>query len=204
MPHEIDISCSHPTYPLNRSDLLETLYHGLRVENVGNAVLSVSVVDNLMMHRLNREYLQHDYPTDVISFQLEWTSGDGVAGLPSRLPTGRSTDANIEGEIVVNADFAAEMAKQCGWSTKDELTLYAVHGMLHICGYDDQTDDEKEIMRAREKAVLLGIGLRPQYPGLFRGDDYPSVGGSAHRASVADDGSSGSSELAAGPTEGTQ
>jgi probable rRNA maturation factor len=201
MSYEIDVSSSHPTYPLNRTDLQDALRHGLRVEGVRNAVLSVTVVDNLTSHRLNRQHLQHDYPTDVISFQLEWTSGDGMADSPSELPAGRSADASIEGEIVVNADFAAEMAEQCGWSTKDELTLYAVHGMLHICGYDDQADDEQEIMRAREKAVLAGIGLTPQYPGLRRADDDEPPGNSADRGPVPQD---GSSVAASDPTEGTQ
>jgi probable rRNA maturation factor len=204
MLYEIDISCSHPTYQLDRSHLLKTLHHGLHVEGVRNAVLSVTVVDSVTIHRLNREHLQHDYPTDVISFQLEWTSGVGGGDTPSQLPTGRSADANIEGEVVVNADIAAEMAEQCGWSTKDELTLYAVHGMLHICGYDDQTDDEKEIMRAREKAVLLGIGLTPQYPALRRAEDDEPPGNSTHRGSATKDASSGSSMIAGDPTEGTQ
>ena len=204
MSYEIDISCSHPAYPLDRSCLLKTLQHALHVEGVRNAVLSVTVVDSRTIHRLNREHLQHDYPTDVISFQLDWTSSDGGADMPTQLPTGRSADADIEGEVVVNADIAAEMAEQCGWSTKDELTLYAVHGMLHICGYDDQTDNEKEIMRAREKAVLLGMGLAPQYPGLRRAEDGEPPGNSMHRGSATKDGSSGSSVIAADPTEGTR
>lgn len=204
MLYEIDISCSHPTYQLDRSHLLKTLRHGLHVECVRNAVLSVTVVDSLTMHRLNREHLQHDYPTDVISFQLEWTSGDGRAATPSQLPTGRSANADIEGEVVVNADIAGEIAEQCGWSTKDELTLYAVHGMLHICGYDDQTGDERKIMRAREKAVLLGIGLTPQYHGPHRADDDEPPGNCVHRGSASEDGSSDSSVIAADPMEGTQ
>ncbi|MCP4786638.1 MAG: rRNA maturation RNase YbeY [Fuerstiella sp.] len=171
MSFEIDVSCLHPTFRINESQLLNALQHGLQLERVRTAVLSVTVVDNPTIHQLNRQHLQHDYPTDVISFQLDWTSGDGGIQVPSRLPKERSANANIEGEIVVNADFAAEMAQQCGWSTNEELTLYAVHGMLHICGYDDQTDNEKEIMRAREKAILLGLGLTPQYPAVGRTDD---------------------------------
>ena len=203
MSFEIDVSCSHPTFRINESQLLNALRHGLQVERVRTAVLSLTVVDSPTIHQLNNEHLQHDYPTDVISFQLEWTSSDGGAAAPSGMPTGRSVDANIEGEIVVNADIAAELAQQCGWSTNEELTLYAVHGMLHICGYDDQTGDEKEIMRAREKSILLGMGLTPQYPavGGADGDELPEqstkFASAAHTPStvsavIADDAKEGS------------
>ena len=203
MSFEIDVSCSHPSFRINESQLLNALRHGLQVERVRSAVLSLTVVDNPTIHQLNNEHLQHDYPTDVISFQLEWTSGARDATAPSRMPTGRSVDANIEGEVVVNADIAAEMAQQCGWSTNEELTLYAVHGMLHICGYDDQTSDEKEIMRAREKAILLGMGLTPQYPAVGRSDDDEPPGESRKCESVAHDPSSVSAVVADDTKEGT-
>ncbi|MEO2019330.1 MAG: rRNA maturation RNase YbeY [Fuerstiella sp.] len=204
MSFEIDVSCSHPTFRINESQLLDALHHGLQVERVRTAVLSVTVVDNPTIHRLNRQHLQHDYPTDVISFQLEWTSGDGAVGSPPRLPTDRSANANIEGEIVVNADFAADMAPQCGWSTNEELTLYAVHGMLHICGYDDQTGNEKEIMRAREKAILQGMGMTPQYPAIGRADDDEPPGESTKWMSATPPPSSNSSVVADDTKEGTQ
>ncbi|HIE96123.1 MAG TPA: rRNA maturation RNase YbeY [Planctomycetes bacterium] len=204
MSFEIDVSCSHPTFRINESQLRHALQHGLQVERVRSAVLSLTVVDNANSHRLNKEHLQHDYPTDVISFQLDWTSGDRTIEAPSQTPTERSVNANIEGEVVVNADVAAEMAQQFGWSTDEELTLYAIHGMLHICGYDDQTTDEKEIMRAREKAILLGIGLTPQYPAAGRADDDEPPGDSIKLTSAAHAPSSISAEVADDTKEGTQ
>lgn len=138
------------------------MVHSMAIEEVASAVISISIVDTATMRKLNNQHLQHDYPTDVISFQLNWEHPNHDA--PPARPTGRSAGAKVEGEIVVCADFAAEMAPQCGWEPQSELTLYAIHGMLHICGYDDLTPSEKAIMRSREIAVLSGIGMNPEYP----------------------------------------
>jgi probable rRNA maturation factor len=178
MMYEIDVAtrcdCSVDTDVIRKA-----IMHGLQHEGVESAVLSVSIVDNKTIHELNRRHLEHDYPTDVISFQLDWSSPDHAE--PPVTASGRSKGASIEGEVVVSVEYAAEMAPRCGWSTENELTLYAVHGMLHICGYDDLTQSEKEIMRARELSVLSGLGLRPQYPDLSdpdqpTDDDPPSEG----------------------------
>ncbi len=179
MPFEIDISSCDVPSDIDVSAISAAVAYGLQVEGVQSAVLSVTIVNNATMHRLNSEHLQHDYPTDVISFQLDWMCADATIEARSQLPDGRSLGASIEGEIVVSYEYAAEMAPQCGWSPQNELTLYAIHGMLHICGYDDLTPDEKELMRSRERAILQGLGLTPQYPGDIAGDDDeppPSLG----------------------------
>ena len=164
MTIEIDISCSDSGPKLDVRKLLNALEHGLQTEGVDHAVLSVTVVDNDTIHRLNRDHLRHDYPTDVLSFPLEWRCSDATIESRSQLSTRRSAGATIEGEIVVSWEYAAEMAPRCGWSAEHELTLYAIHGMLHICGYDDLTVVEKHLMRSRERAILQGLGLNPQYP----------------------------------------
>ena len=162
MQFEIDISNSSGHTDVDHEHLRTALVHALEVEGVTSAVLSVSLVNNPTIHQLNREHLNHDYPTDVISFQLDWNSPEHRA--PPLSPEKRAVDASIEGEIVVSVDYAASMAAEFGWSVQNELTLYAVHGMLHICGYDDLTSGEKEIMRSRERAVLKGLGIKPGYP----------------------------------------
>ena len=144
------------------------------------AVLSVTLVDNPTMHRLNREHLQHDYPTDVISFPLEWMCGNESCEDRIGYLDGRAKGALIEGEIVVSVDYAEEMARRCGWTTQNELTLYAVHGMLHICGYDDLTTDEKQVMRSREKAILGHLGIEVTYPDDATFDDDEPPGTSCH------------------------
>lgn len=152
--------------PVDENQLQLALQHALQQEQVSGAILSVTVVDNPTIHALNVQHLQHDYPTDVISFQLDWFHPDRSE--PDSGKNGRSVNARIEGEIIVGGEYAVEVARSVDWPVQNELTLYVVHGMLHICGYDDLTPQEKSIMRDREKQILKGLGVHPEYP-----DDEP-------------------------------
>ena len=69
----------------------------------------------------------------------------------------------IDGEILLSADTAVREAADYGWDTSSEMALYVVHGLLHLCGYDDLTDEEQAIMRGREREILSALGLSPQY-----------------------------------------
>ncbi|MFO0428680.1 MAG: rRNA maturation RNase YbeY [Planctomyces sp.] len=139
--YEIDISNQQKVLPVDVALLRQTIEAALSLEDVGAAVLSITIVDNEAIHRLNREHLQHDYPTDVISFPLE------------------CSDEMVEGEIVASAEMACQMAASGQWSPQDELRLYVVHGLLHLCGYDDLTPNEKSMMRERERAIMGHFGL---------------------------------------------
>ncbi len=113
--------------------------------SIGEAEISVAVVDDPTIHQLNRQYLSHDDPTDVLSFVLE-----------------RSAE-RLEGEVVVSADTACRTAPRFAWSAADELLLYVIHGTLHLVGHDDRTPDDRAAMRARERACLGRFGLEPRY-----------------------------------------
>ncbi len=106
-----------------------------------SATVSVAVVDDPTIHALNRKFLQHDYPTDVLSFVLE---DDG---------------RQLQGELIVSADTAARNAIDYGWSTADELLLYLVHGSLHLVGHRDQEQAEIAAMRQAEAAHLKQLGI---------------------------------------------
>jgi len=108
-----------------------------------NANVVVAVVDDAQIHQLNVRHLQHDYPTDVLSYALEETA------------------QYLEGEIVVSAQTATRNAPQYGWSARDELTLYAVHGALHLAGFRDDTQENKAEMRHAEQRVMARLGLQP-------------------------------------------
>ncbi len=162
MSFEIDISSSQDTLSIDIKGLTRAIERALQVEQVASAVLSVSIVDHSAMQQINRQHLQHDYPTDVISFQLDFAFDDEAPDdAPSEL---RAAGAMIEGEIIASAEMAAEMASSGQWTAMNELTLYVIHGLLHICGYDDLTPEEKAIMRIRERAILNALGLNPVYP----------------------------------------
>lgn len=107
--------------------------------------ISVAIVDDQRIHELNRNFLQHDYATDVLSFLLE-----------SAGPTGP-----ITGEIVASGDYAAREAPRYGWPPADELLLYVIHGALHLAGYDDRTKSQAAEMRTAETAYLARLGVEP-------------------------------------------
>lgn len=180
MAFEIDISDDQNSVQVDIKQLTHAIAHALQIEQVASAVISVSIVDNAAIHVINREHLQHDYPTDVISFQLDFAIQDDDAddheedrnedestvdhqSVEPRSEL-RAQGAMIEGEIIASAQMAVEMASSGQWTPMNELTLYVIHGLLHICGYDDLTPDEKQIMRQRERVVLQAFGLQPVYP----------------------------------------
>jgi probable rRNA maturation factor len=110
---------------------------------IEQGAVSVAVVTDSEMHALNRRHLQHDYPTDVLSFLLDESEG------------------RRDGEIVVSGETAAVQASRYGWPAEDEMLLYVIHGALHLVGYDDQTSDGAQIMRRREAEILARFGLVP-------------------------------------------
>ena len=109
------------------------------------ANVSVAIVDDPTIHRLNRQFLEHDYPTDVLSFVLE-------------------PPPQLEGEIIASIDTARTEAAEAGWAAEDELLLYVVHGALHLAGHLDKDPEDAAEMRAAERDVLhrLGVTVSPR------------------------------------------
>ena len=142
---EIDFANRQSQHPVNASRLLAAARLILEEEGLRQASLSLAVVDDPLMHDLNRRYLQHDYSTDVLSFVLD--SGSG----------------RLDGEVIVSADTAAAASTRYGWSVEDELLLYVIHGTLHLVGYDDQTPADQAAMRERERFYLARFQLTPRY-----------------------------------------
>lgn len=101
-----------------------------------NGRISIAILSDPEIREINREYLEHDYETDVISFELS------------------DSEDFLEGEIVISADTAARIASEVGWSAQSEMLLYAIHGMLHIVGYDDHEDEDRDEMRSQERHYL--------------------------------------------------
>lgn len=150
--------------PLDPSRIEEVAARCLSEEQVATATISLVFVDDAEIHRINRQYLQHDYPTDVISFLLNSPQNSA----PDDGPRGRGKF--LDGEIFVSTDTAAAAARQLDWSPDSELVLYVVHGLLHLAGYDDLTPGERRLMRQREREILSIWGLTPPETAM---DDEP-------------------------------
>ena len=114
---------------------------------VGEGVVAESVgvvlADHATVRALNREWLGHDYETDVVSFVL-----DEAAQAQGRL----------DGEVYVDLDTAAEQAPEFGATFEHEALRYVAHGVLHLAGHDDATDDQRAAMRALEDRALADAG----------------------------------------------
>ncbi len=119
----------------------------LVAEGVEGASISVAVVDDATIRAINHRYLDHDWPTDVISFRLSEEGG----------PV-------LHGELIVSAEMAATTALAAGADPWHELALYVVHGLLHLCGYDDRTDEDRLAIRRREDEILAREGLTNTFP----------------------------------------
>ena len=159
MSYEIDITARLSCPEISVPQLKRSVYLALGAEGVAGAVLSVTLTDNPTIQQLNQRHLHHDHPTDVISFPLDWRHPS--RNRPDTGPAERSRDANIEGEIIASVEYARSVADRFGWTVQSELTLYVIHGMLHICGYDDLLPAERSTMRGRETAILTQLGMTP-------------------------------------------
>lgn len=111
--------------------------------------VSLSFVDDAEIHRLNRDFREVDRPTDVLSFALE--EDDAFPHFPGE-------DRQL-GDIVISVPRALEQAEAYGHSFERELGFLAVHGWLHLIGYDHQTDEEARAMFDKQEAVLTRHGL---------------------------------------------
>ena len=138
----ISIASPQEIVPIDRAGMRETVRTVLDGEDVADAEISLAFVDNPTIHRLNQRYLQHDEPTDVLSF-----------------PLSEPNAAKLAGELVLGVEVAAEQAAARGHDVQAELALYVIHGLLHLCGYDDHDDADRAAMRERERHYLGQLGL---------------------------------------------
>ena len=119
----------------------------LEAHHVMTGEISVAIVDDARIQHLNRTHLNHDFPTDVLSFLYE-----------SQRPKGM--DRKIDGELVVSADTARRVGREYGLAEHDELLLYVVHGTLHLVGFDDDTDEARLHMRNQERQHMRQLGIK--------------------------------------------
>lgn len=159
--YEVAIEDSQKALKVDHRRLMDVVRSVLAAEKCVSASISIAIVDNETIHELNIRYLQHDYPTDVLSFLLEEEIDPDSLPIPKGSP--RGCGKRIEGEIILSSEMAKQMATKYRWAPLDEVTLYVVHGLLHLCGYDDMTRKEQASMQQRERDALADWGLSPHY-----------------------------------------
>ncbi|MBT6157539.1 MAG: rRNA maturation RNase YbeY [Planctomycetaceae bacterium] len=162
--YNIDIANQQSLLEVDETLLHDVITKTLSAEQAIGAEVSVALVDDVTIHQVNKRHLQHDYPTDVISFLFDCEFEGETSESPdndTRPPIPRGHGKRIDGEIVVSTETALERADECGFSPTQELVLYVVHGLLHLLGYDDTNDVETELMRSRERAILQLCDISP-------------------------------------------
>lgn len=137
----IEVSNRQSRLPVDEKGLCVACDSVLAETEFEAAEISLVVVCDQEMHQLNDEHLAHDYPTDVLSFPLE------------------RSETFLAGEIIVSADTANSECQSHGLSYDQELLLYVIHGLLHLVGYDDKSDETRVIMRQKEKYFMEKNGV---------------------------------------------
>lgn len=128
--------------PLDYPALKDAARCVLEGEGVPAAKIGLAFVTNPHIHRLNKQFLDHDEPTDVLTF-------------PYSAPKAKK----LEGEVVIGYEIAQEYAADRGHPIERELVLYVIHGCLHLCGYDDTSAKAERLMRQKEREYLKKLNL---------------------------------------------
>lgn len=131
-------------------DLLE---QAARMENVEDGTeLSVTFVDNKRIQEINRDYRDKDQPTDVISFAMEDMGEGEMEIVGAEMP-------RMLGDLIISIPRTKEQAEEYGHSFDRELGFLALHGFLHLLGYDHMTDEDEKEMFGKQKEILEVFGL---------------------------------------------
>lgn len=119
----------------------------VKYEKLKDGIFNIIIVDNEYIHKLNRDYRKIDRPTDVITFALE-----------------DYEDIKLEhrmlGDIYISIDKAKSQAEEYGHSFKREICFLAVHGFLHLLGYDHMEKEDEVIMFSKQELILNEAGIK--------------------------------------------
>ncbi|PNU20908.1 rRNA maturation RNase YbeY [Geothermobacter hydrogeniphilus] len=115
-----------------------------------DAELSILLVDDELIREINRDYLQRDRPTNVISFAMR--EGDGP-----------ENSADLLGDVVISTETAARDAVEAGIGYRDELYFLLLHGILHLVGYDHERSGEEEARRMEEREQEIFALIKAEF-----------------------------------------
>lgn len=134
--YKIDFTNTTEQSRLQYKKIRRAVENALKGEKIKEAEISIVFMNNDDIRDINNRYLKHNWETDVISFPLE--------------------ENPLSGEIYIGLEVAREQAKEYKVSLTNELSRLAIHGVLHIIGYDDATDIERNNMTKLENKYLEG------------------------------------------------
>ena len=127
------------------ADILERAALAVLEHQSADGDLTIVLTDDAQLHELNRDYLGVDAPTDVLSFPASETDPE--------------TARRYLGDILISVPLAEEQARAAGHALEAEVQLLAIHGTLHLMGYDHAEAGEKARMWKAQAEILAGLGL---------------------------------------------
>ncbi|KWZ98802.1 MAG: rRNA maturation RNase YbeY [Anaerococcus vaginalis] len=135
-------------------DLEKVIREVLKLENVDEkkCEISLSFVDEEKIRELNRDFRSIDRVTDVLSFPIEDFFNEDRETLLEK-------PYLMLGDVVICLDVARRQAEELGHSFEREIMYLTCHSILHLLGYDHMEDNDKKIMRAKEKEVMKNLGV---------------------------------------------
>lgn len=139
-----------------QEQMVRCLQKAAELEEIAGEVV-VTLVTDERIHELNRDYRGVDRPTDVLSFAMN-ESGEEE---PEIFLEEEELDEypNMLGDIIISVPKAIAQANDYGHSFEREICFLAVHGFLHLLGYDHGSEEEEKAMFSRQEEVLQAIGL---------------------------------------------
>lgn len=131
-------------HPPKLKKLVKAICNRFKLSKV---TISIAIVNNTQIRKVNKQFLNQNRPTDCLSFNLSDNKKSSVKSF----------------ELVVNAEMAVRQANLLGHSSEAELALYITHGLLHNLGFDDSTQKQAEKMHNTEDEILQQLGYGPVY-----------------------------------------
>lgn len=130
----------------------KVLEHAAQHEKTGEAEVSVTFTDDESIRAINRDYREKDQATDVISFSMEEQGEDEVAIIGE-------TGPRLLGDIIISVERTKLQAEEYGHSFERELGFLAVHGFLHLLGYDHMNEQDEKEMFGKQEEILTSLGV---------------------------------------------
>lgn len=140
---------------ITKTAICEDLKQGYQV--------SIILVDNEQIKNINKDYRGIDLPTDVLSFpMLNYDGDDAISDNPCSREESIDMDTGeiVLGDIAISLERAFEQSQDYGHSFEREVSFLAVHGMLHLLGYNHEAEEDRKIMRYKEEHILESINLK--------------------------------------------
>lgn len=143
---QADVELPNTVTEASANSLVRHILHSEGID--GDWQMGIRFVDDATMQAAHVEYMDIDAPTDIMTFPYEDEDEFEVGS------TGEWAEQTSGGDLIISVDRAADHAAAAGWGTDQELFFLIAHGVLHLLGWDDSTDEDRSAMLDRQSQLL--------------------------------------------------